>query len=248
MQRRRRSRPAAPATSTCRAPMRRLRDAAKLWLIDHIDVYEDDRRLPAPRIAAARVSLPSDRSFVSYEEARAHVHGPRLADELDLYWSQQLLDVLLEYPIRSERSAFAIHPRVDRFGRAGADGPALPAAGRRRARLRVARRPRPRAPRSALASGGAGASSSRASGTSSRASTTSCSCSASSSRSGGSRPLDPARHLLHGGAFDLADRRRLRLRAGRALVPAADRDADRRHHRLHGAGEHRRQPPSSGAG
>ena len=93
-----------------------LRDAAKLWLIDHIDVYEDDRRLPAPRVAAARVSLPSDRSFVSYEAARAHVDGPRLADGLDLYWSQQLLDVLLEYPIRSEGSAFAVHPRVDRFG------------------------------------------------------------------------------------------------------------------------------------
>ena len=93
-----------------------LRDAAKLWLIDHIDVYEDDRRLPAPRVAAARVSLPSDRSFVSYEAARAHLDGPRLADGLDLYWSQQLLDVLLEYPIRSEGSAFAVHPRVDRFG------------------------------------------------------------------------------------------------------------------------------------
>jgi hypothetical protein len=93
-----------------------LRDAVKLWLIDHIDVFEDDRRLPAPRVAAARVSLPSDRSFVSYEAARAHLDGPRLADDLDLYWSQQLLDVLLEYPIRSEGSAFSVHPRVDRFG------------------------------------------------------------------------------------------------------------------------------------
>jgi hypothetical protein len=43
--------------------------------------------------------------------------APRLPDTLDLYWDQQLLDVLLEYPIRSDRSGFAIHPRVDRFGR-----------------------------------------------------------------------------------------------------------------------------------
>jgi hypothetical protein len=93
-----------------------LRDAIKLWLIDHIDVFENENRLPAPRIAAARVSLPSDRSFTSYETARAHVAGPRLADDVDLYWSQQLLDVLLDYPIRSEGSAFAVHPRVDRFG------------------------------------------------------------------------------------------------------------------------------------
>jgi hypothetical protein len=93
-----------------------LRGAAKLWLIDNIDVYEDGARLPPPRIVAARVSLPSDRSFASYEAARAHALGPRLADDLELYWNQQLLDVLLEYPIRSEQSQFAIHPRVDRFG------------------------------------------------------------------------------------------------------------------------------------
>src|SRR5215471_3874694 len=92
-----------------------LRNAAKLWLIDNIDVYENDARLPLPRIVHARVSLPSDRSFTSYEEALAHLQGPRLADDLDLYWNQQLLDVLLEYPIRADRSEFAIRPRVDRF-------------------------------------------------------------------------------------------------------------------------------------
>jgi uncharacterized membrane-anchored protein YitT (DUF2179 family) len=93
-----------------------LHNAVKLWLIDHIDVYENDRRLPAPQIERARVSLPSNRSFASYEQARAHMSGPPLADNLDLYWSQQLLDVLLVYPIRSERSDFAVHPRVDRLG------------------------------------------------------------------------------------------------------------------------------------
>jgi uncharacterized membrane-anchored protein YitT (DUF2179 family) len=93
-----------------------LHNAVKIWLIDHIDVYENDRRLPAPQIERARVSLPSNRSFASYEQARAHMSGPPLADNLDLYWSQQLLDVLLVYPIRSERSDFAVHPRVDRLG------------------------------------------------------------------------------------------------------------------------------------
>ncbi len=93
-----------------------MRNAAKLYLIDNITVYENDRALPAPRIVEARISLASDRSFVSYEQARAHLDGARLADDLDLYWNQQLLDVLLEYPIQSEHSEFAIHPRVDRFG------------------------------------------------------------------------------------------------------------------------------------
>ena len=93
-----------------------LRGAAQLWFIDNLDVYEDDKRVGAPRIAQVRVSLPSDKSFASYEEARRHVDGPRLADDIELYWNQQLLDVLLEYPIRSDRSEFAVDFRVGRFG------------------------------------------------------------------------------------------------------------------------------------
>ena len=93
-----------------------LRHAVKLYLIDNITLYEDGAALPPPRIAYARVSLASDRSFTSYEQARTHVEEPPLADNLDLYWNQQLLDVLLEYQIRSDRSAFSIRPRVDRFG------------------------------------------------------------------------------------------------------------------------------------
>lgn len=93
-----------------------LRGAAKLYLIDNITITEGGVALAAPRIVYARVSLASDRSFASYEQARAHLAEPRLADNLDLYGSQQLLDVLLDYPIRSDRSDFAIRPRVDRFG------------------------------------------------------------------------------------------------------------------------------------
>jgi hypothetical protein len=93
-----------------------LRNAAKLYLVDNITVTENGAPLPAPSIVRVRVSLASDRSFTSYEDARAHVEAPPLADDLDLYWNQQLLDVLLEYPILSDRSEFAIDPRVDRLG------------------------------------------------------------------------------------------------------------------------------------
>jgi HupE / UreJ protein len=92
-----------------------LRGAVELYLSDNITVYENGEPLPAPRIVHARVSLASDRSFSSYEAARAHLEGPRLNDDLELYWNQQLLDVRLEYPIRSDRSEFAIRARVDRF-------------------------------------------------------------------------------------------------------------------------------------
>lgn len=94
-----------------------LRGATKLYLTDNITIYENDVPLQAPRVAQARVSLPSDKSFASYEEAQAHVAAPPLDASLELYWNQQILDVLVEYPIGSDRSEFAIQLRVDRLGR-----------------------------------------------------------------------------------------------------------------------------------
>src|SRR5438309_5658483 len=46
-----------------------LPDAANLWIADFIEVYENGVRLPKPRVAATRISLPSDRSFASYDQA-----------------------------------------------------------------------------------------------------------------------------------------------------------------------------------
>ena len=93
-----------------------LETSAKLWLADNTEIYEDEARLPYPRIAAVRVSLPSDRSFASYENALAHLSAPKLADGVDLYWNQGLMDVLLEYPIQSDRAAFSIRPKLARLG------------------------------------------------------------------------------------------------------------------------------------
>jgi hypothetical protein len=93
-----------------------LRHAASLWIADNIELYEGDVRLDAPRIVDVRVSLPSDKSFASYDEALAHVMGPRLPETIELYWNQQLLDALFEYTIASDRSTFSIEPRLARLG------------------------------------------------------------------------------------------------------------------------------------
>ena len=93
-----------------------LRDAAVQWIANFTEIDEGDARLPKPTIADARVSLESDRSFASYEAAVAHVTGPRLPDNVDLYWDQAMLDVLFEYPIQWERSDFSIHPGFERLG------------------------------------------------------------------------------------------------------------------------------------
>src|SRR2546428_9148112 len=93
-----------------------LRDAATLWIADDIELYEEGNRLAYPRVVDVRASLASDRSFASYEEALAHVTGPRLPDNTEFLWNQGLLDILLEYPIQSEQSRFSIRLKLDRLG------------------------------------------------------------------------------------------------------------------------------------
>jgi len=95
---------------------RALRDAAALWLARDIALYEGDTPLGEPRIAAVRVSLPSDRSFATFESALAAITGPPLPAETALPWNQALLDVLFEYPIASDRSALSIRPTLARLG------------------------------------------------------------------------------------------------------------------------------------
>jgi hypothetical protein len=93
-----------------------LSDAAMLWIGDGIEVYEGATRLPKPSVIETRVSLESDKSFASYDSALAHVTGARLPTDTNVYWNQPLLDVLFEYPIRSDQSKFSIHPGVARLG------------------------------------------------------------------------------------------------------------------------------------
>jgi hypothetical protein len=92
-----------------------LRDAAQLWLVDNLDLFEGDRRLPLA-IVAVRASIPSDRSFAEYETALAHFSAAPLAAGLDLPWQQALLDVQLEAPIESASSLFSLDARTGRLG------------------------------------------------------------------------------------------------------------------------------------
>jgi hypothetical protein len=93
-----------------------LRDAAALWISNNIVLYEDGAPLASPAVVEARVSLPSDRSFGSYDDALAHVTGARLPEDVHLYWEQGMLDVLLEYRIASDQSRFSVHPALARLG------------------------------------------------------------------------------------------------------------------------------------
>lgn len=93
-----------------------LHDAAEQWISNFTQIDENDTRLPKPQIVAARVSLESDRSFGSYEQALAHISAPPLPDNIDLYWDQAMLDIRMDYPIESDTSRFSIHPGYERLG------------------------------------------------------------------------------------------------------------------------------------
>ena len=94
-----------------------LPEGATLWISDFLELYEDATPLPRkPRVVAARVSLESDRSFVSYADAIAHFQGPALASGINVAWNQTLLDVWFEYPIRDQSSRFSIHSALARLG------------------------------------------------------------------------------------------------------------------------------------
>ena len=49
------------------------RHAAQVWIRDFVELYENGQQLTVPVIAATRTSLPSDRSFESYDAALANI-------------------------------------------------------------------------------------------------------------------------------------------------------------------------------
>jgi hypothetical protein len=93
-----------------------LHTAVSQWILPGLQVFEDGRAVPPATIAAARISLPSDRSFVSYAGALQHVTGASLPLDTQLPWQQALLDVLLEFPIGSESAQFSLRPGFERLG------------------------------------------------------------------------------------------------------------------------------------
>jgi len=93
------------------------RHAAQVWIRDFVALWENGQPLDVPVIAATRTSLPSDRSFESYEAALANITtGPRLDQSTEIFWEQGMLDVMFEYPIASDQSDFAIRPGLTRLG------------------------------------------------------------------------------------------------------------------------------------
>ena len=93
-----------------------LEDAVDVYLMQGFNVFEADVLLKEKQIQAVRVSLPTDKSFISYESASKNFSNPALNNSADLYWAQGVLDAWIILPIESEDSAFAIESNLDRLG------------------------------------------------------------------------------------------------------------------------------------
>lgn len=93
-----------------------LETAAYTYIIGSVQLYEENNLLTDYTLRKVRVSLPSDRSFNSYDLALENINRPKLDDSLDLYWRQGMLDLLVTYRIESESSRFSIDPRLAGLG------------------------------------------------------------------------------------------------------------------------------------
>ena len=111
-----------------------LANAAATWIGDYVSVYENGTQLLNSKIASTRISLPSDRSFETYDRAYANLNAAPLDSAVDLPWKQAMLDVALKYPIESAQSRFSIHPALAHLGiRTNTVLRFLPASGAERA-------------------------------------------------------------------------------------------------------------------
>jgi HupE / UreJ protein len=84
-----------------------LREAAN-QISNGVVFLEGDERLARYDLRHALISLPSDRSFDTYDGAIARVRSAKLPDDTQVYYNQGFLDLELHYPIRSEQSPFSM--------------------------------------------------------------------------------------------------------------------------------------------
>jgi len=61
---------------------------------------------------STRISQPSNQSFAGFEEALAHIQGPPLPANTDVFWNQGYFDAYFRYPISSPEADIALDLQV----------------------------------------------------------------------------------------------------------------------------------------
>jgi hypothetical protein len=85
-----------------------LQQAAELWFVDNLKMTQDQQALTQVRVKSARISLPSNRAFISYEQALTHVRSDQWDLPSQLVWNQQYLDVEIEVNAKNKDSNIEI--------------------------------------------------------------------------------------------------------------------------------------------
>ena len=85
-----------------------LQQAAELWFVDNLKMTQDQQALTQVSVKSARISLPSNRAFISYEQALTHVRSDQWDLPSQLVWNQQYLDVEIEVNAKNKDSNIEI--------------------------------------------------------------------------------------------------------------------------------------------
>ena len=93
-----------------------IQEAAVQWIANYVEMYEGNELLARPLVAAARIAIPGDRAFRSYDDAIENALSAPLPDDIDLPPQQAMLDVVLDWTITSEESDFSIDPLFAQLG------------------------------------------------------------------------------------------------------------------------------------
>lgn len=93
-----------------------LDDAARTWLAPFAFLRADGSELAQPIVREARIAMPDDRSFESFDSAERSFSAPPLGDSLSVPWRQALFDVALVYALPSADASLALDLRLARLG------------------------------------------------------------------------------------------------------------------------------------
>ncbi|MGV3707356.1 MAG: HupE/UreJ family protein, partial [Gemmatimonas sp.] len=93
-----------------------LPDASAIWITNYLHFQENGTPTGEGRTVATQLSLPSDRSFTSWNEAYAHIHAAGVPPETELHWQRALIDIELAYPIQDEHARFAMQSGLSHLG------------------------------------------------------------------------------------------------------------------------------------
>lgn len=89
--------------------------AAHVYLTEELQVFEEGELIEDKMITAYRATSPQDPSIRTWESAIENINKPALTNDTKIYYKQVVLDVLYEFPIKSDQSRFSLQPTLNKL-------------------------------------------------------------------------------------------------------------------------------------